>query len=86
MVLKRVFTRVDLPRPDSPDTRRKSAGATGASASKRRTDDHGGELEALPDALSVDLVGEVCETDIAHELFADNVRGCRLSRWHERRV
>lgn len=37
-----------------------------------RTDNHGSELEALPYALPVDLVGQVCESDIAIELFADD--------------
>lgn len=39
-----------------------------------RTDDHGRELEALPYALPVDLVGQVGKSDVAIELFADD--GC----------
>lgn len=38
---------------------------------KGRTDDHGGELETLPDTLPVNLVGEVGKADIAHEFLAD---------------
>ena len=37
-----------------------------------RTDDHYGKLEALSNALAVDLVGEVGETDVAHQLLADD--------------
>jgi hypothetical protein len=37
-----------------------------------RTNDHYGELKALPHALAVDLVWEVCETDVTHELLADD--------------
>jgi hypothetical protein len=37
-----------------------------------RTDDHGSELEALPDALSMDLVGQVGEADISHKLLAND--------------
>lgn len=40
----------------------------------KQTDDHGGELETLANALSVDLVWEICETDIAHELLANGWR------------
>lgn len=40
---------------------------------KARTDDHCGEVEALLDALPVDLVGQVREADVAHELFPDDV-------------
>lgn len=45
-----------------------------------RTDDHGCELKALAYALPVDLVGKVCETDVAHELLADDwgETGCVL--------
>ena len=37
-----------------------------------RTDDHNGELKALPHALAVDLVWKVCETDVTHEFLADD--------------
>ena len=36
------------------------------------TNDHGGELEALAYAFPVDLVGKVGETDVAHELLAND--------------
>jgi hypothetical protein len=38
----------------------------------RRTNDHYGELKALPHALAVNLVWKVCETDITHEFLADD--------------
>ena len=38
----------------------------------RRTDDHYGELETLPDALAVDLVRKVGETDVSHEFLTDD--------------
>lgn len=41
------------------------------------TDNHGGKLESLPNALPVYLIGEVGKTDIAIELFADD--RCRPS-------
>ncbi len=37
-----------------------------------RTNDHYGELKALPHALAVDLIWKVCETDVSHELLADD--------------
>ena len=37
-----------------------------------RTNDHYAELKALPHALAVDLVWKVCETDVYHELLADD--------------
>ena len=39
-----------------------------------RTYDHSGELEALANALPVNLVGEVGKANEAHELFADDGR------------
>lgn len=73
-VLKRVLMRVDLPRPDSPDTVneyvKKLKGRHMA-----LTDDHGVEVEALAHALPVDLVGEIRETDVAHELLTDDGGG-----------
>lgn len=63
--------RVDLPSPDSPGgailrvQRRVTRSAV-------LTDDHACELETFPDALPVYLVGQVGETDIAHERFADD--------------
>ena len=41
---------------------------------QKRTDYHAGELEALADGFPVDLVGEVGEPDVAHELLADDAR------------
>lgn len=45
---------------------------------KKLTNDHGGELEALADALTVNLVGKVGETNVAHELFTDYGNGWDL--------
>lgn len=62
---------VDFPRPDSPgDT--SLIRTRGTCNELLRTNDHGGELEALADALPVDLVGEVGEANEAHELFPDD--------------
>lgn len=77
--------RVDFPRPDSPEKgqprilqfrSRNSKNAIKAT----RTNDHGRELETLPDALPVDLVWEVRETDVAHQLFADDGRDRGMGR------
>ena len=51
--------------------RRLTEGAT-------RTNHHGGELEALPHALAVNLVGEIGETDVAHKFLAYDGRNARL--------
>lgn len=70
MVLKRVLTNVDFPKPDSPEG---GQGEDERSGEQRgRTDDHYGELETLPDTLAVDLVWKVRETDVTHEFLADN--------------
>lgn len=37
-----------------------------------RTNNHASELESLSDALPVDLVGKVGETDVTHEFFPDD--------------
>lgn len=37
-----------------------------------RTDDHHGKLEALPHALTVDLVGKIGKADVTHEFLADD--------------
>lgn len=39
---------------------------------KPLTDNHSRELEALLDALAVDLVRQVGESNVAHQLFPDN--------------
>ncbi len=64
---------VDFPRPDSPGDAG-SMTTRGTCDELLRTNDHSSELEALADALPVDLVGEVCEADEAHELFPDDGR------------
>lgn len=63
--------RVDLPRPDSPGVQ--NVRGRSFPRGQRLTDDHCGEVEALLDALPVDLVGQVRETDVARELFPDDV-------------
>ena len=69
-VLNRVFMSVDLPKPDSPkaDVSRRPY----APPCVTRTDNHGSELEALPYAFPVDLIGKVGEPDVAHEFFAND--------------
>lgn len=73
MVLKRVLTKVDLPKPDSPggEGLRERRGE-GKRRMMERTDDHYGELEALPDALTMDLVGKIGKPDVSHEFLADD--------------
>ena len=70
MVLKRVLTKVDLPKPDSPmkDDEKRPANAR----MTRRTNDHYGELEAFSHALTMDLIGKVSETNVSHEFLADD--------------
>ena len=72
-VLKRVLMSVDLPRPDSPGAHMSRRTYTPSCVT--RTDNHGSELEALPHALPVDLVGQVGKAHKAHELFADDGGG-----------
>ena len=51
------------------------------------TNDHGSELETLPHTLSVDLVGEVGEPDVAHQLFANDIgKGSGMRCWRQRRT
>lgn len=69
MVLKSVLMSVDLPRPDSPAG---EVRAVACAVYAIPTDDHGSELESLPHALSVHLVGKICKANEAHELFADD--------------
>src|SRR5215469_4527377 len=70
-VLKRVFTRVDLPSPDSP--------AYSISRSSSRTRDairtnyHDVKVEAFPDTLAVPLVWQVSKPNIAGQLPSHNV-------------
>ena len=84
-MLKSVLISVDFPRPDSPeneieDTRRKLGETL-----PPRTDNHGSELETLPHTLPVDLVGEVGEPDVAHQLFAnDTGKASSMGCWGQR--
>lgn len=41
------------------------------------TDDHGGELEALLDRLSVDLIGEICKPNEAGQVWVRLGTGIR---------
>jgi len=36
------------------------------------TNNHSGEGKALPDAFTMDLVGQTGEADVAHEFFAND--------------
>lgn len=77
MVLKRVLMSVDLPNPDSPENMKRKRGKLDVKPlqlDKGPTNDHGGELEALPDALPMNLVRKVGESDVTHQFFADNIR------------
>lgn len=60
-----------------------------AQREKELTDNHGGELKTLPNAFSVDLVGQIGEPDVAHQFFADDGRetgaGRAICRAVERR-
>jgi hypothetical protein len=77
VVLKRVLTKVDLPKPDSPREDGVSREASEASGTMGRTNDHHSELETLSDTFAVYLVGEVGETNVAHEFLADDGGNCR---------
>ena len=81
MVLNSVLMRVDFPKPDSPVKPLQANNATVSCRNLKKTprergptDDHSGELESLPYALPVDLVGQIGETDVAHQFFADDRR------------
>ena len=50
------------------------------------TDDHGSELEALPYALPVNLVGKVGETDETHEFLANHRRRGKVLGRDERGI
>ncbi len=50
-----------------------------------RTDNHGSELEALAHTLPVYLVRKVGESDVAHELFAEDGRRSCVGGLGERR-
>lgn len=50
------------------------------------TDNHSGELEALPHALPVHLVWKIGEANISVELFADDGGRARFRRLRERRT
>ena len=50
-----------------------------------RTNNHSGELEALPHALPMNLVGKIGKANIAVELFADDRCRCRLGGLGKRR-
>ena len=63
---------VDLPKPDSPRRRQSQKLDIITPADERRTNNHCSKLETFPDAFPVDLIGEVGEPDVAHQLFADN--------------
>ena len=62
--MNKVFTRVDLPSPDSPVEKTLLVAAKHLSW-ERLTDDHHGKLEALADTFPVDLVGQVGKPDIS---------------------
>ncbi len=69
---------VDFPRPDSPvcesNVRTLAEKTAPKRREKKRTDDHRRELEALPHTLPVHLVGQIGETNVAHQFFAHERR------------
>lgn len=44
----------------------------GRTGEKRRTNDHGSKLKSLAYAFPMNLVWQVCETDVACQLFTDD--------------
>ena len=72
-VLKRVFTRVDLPRPDSPARVCLEEPSQISYSHSMLTNDHNVEVEAFPHTLAMPLVGQVGETNVSSELSAHNV-------------
>jgi hypothetical protein len=72
-VLKRVLTRVDFPRPDSPENCASALVFSPVHIATLLTNDHNVEVEALAHTLAMPLVGQVGETDVASKLPANNV-------------
>ena len=77
LVLKRVLTRVDLPRPDSPIfgpmfINHTTFTSTPQIAQNEHTNNHQSELESFLYGFAVDLVRKVVETDIASKLRLNN--------------
>lgn len=85
-MLKSVLMSVDLPSPDSPETKVCQVSMHAWDVTTLLTDDHGSKLESLPDTLPVDLVRQVRKTNIAVELFANYGRGARVGGLGERRA
>ena len=77
MVLKRVLTKVDLPKPDSPREDSVRGVVMEANGRMGRTNDHYSELKALSHTFTVYLVGEVGKTNVAHKFLADDGGGSR---------
>ena len=72
-VLKRVLTRVDFPRPDSPIGRSASKIVRGLSSRSKHTNHHDVEVEAFTDALSMPLIRKICESNVTSKFPAHNV-------------
>lgn len=70
-MLKSVLTRVDFPRPDSPET--DQYGNNGGLRTMKLTDNHDVKVEAFPDTLAMPLVWQVGESDESCQLSAHNV-------------
>lgn len=69
-MLKRVFTKVDFPRPDSPEHVRAKANRMEKTG---HTNNHNVEVEALADAFAMPLIGQVGKSDIACELSSNDI-------------
>ena len=72
-MLKRVLTRVDFPRPDSPEQINTFYLFLDILFSRSLTDNHDVKVEALANTLAVPLVRQVGETNVSGQLPADNV-------------
>lgn len=73
-MLKSVFTRVDLPRPDSPMDNVSNQGfSRGHTTSCPLTNNHDVEVEALSDTLAVPLIWQVGETNVTRQFSANNI-------------
>ena len=71
-MLKRVFTRVDFPRPDSPEERI-SCGAFAMGQPPALTNYHNVEVKTLSHTLAMPLVWQVGESDVPSQLPADDI-------------
>lgn len=72
-MLNSVLTRVDFPRPDSPEIAISYSLYMTCGRVGELTNNHDIEVEALTDTLTVPLVGQVGKTDVTRQLSAHNI-------------